>query len=159
MVCFKSIDGNSCLNRFTTRTDYVTDSGVVDMGAHYMMNTPTPTPWSGVHLTLPDSPFTAGDRFDLRAKFRTNQTDTIVDMYVLLDAYGEYWFWPHWNSILESRQYVLPANDTQNIFILKFEWPEGDFGTAESFVFISAIFHADTFDLIGEFGSVEFGYE
>ena len=43
-TCCYSYDGTICMGDRTTRTDEVTDSGVLDMGYHYPAVIPTPTP-------------------------------------------------------------------------------------------------------------------
>ncbi len=43
-ICVGTSEGLICLDRMTTRIDDVWDSGVVDMGYHYMSSLPTPTP-------------------------------------------------------------------------------------------------------------------
>lgn len=45
-VCFTTIDGDVCMSELTTRTDAVTDTGIVDMGFHYGLLQATPTPSS-----------------------------------------------------------------------------------------------------------------
>lgn len=48
-ICFSIPSGDVCMDQFTTRTDEVTDTGIVDMGYHYVpssFSTPTPIPTS-----------------------------------------------------------------------------------------------------------------
>ncbi len=47
-VCFETQTGAVCMDQLTTRTDQITDSGIVDMGFHYQYLEPTPTPTATV---------------------------------------------------------------------------------------------------------------
>ena len=46
-ICYGALGNEFCLDDLTTRTDQITDTGMVDMGFHYPVTelpTPTPTP-------------------------------------------------------------------------------------------------------------------
>jgi len=151
------------LEQFTTRTDSVLDSGVVDIGYHYntfSVPTPTATPHvsEGAFLELSGEQFTSGDHFKLVVMCNTEEGITRVDLYVLLDVYGEYWFHPDWTKELSRETVLFDDEHPIEIIILDFVWPEGDHGTADNLYFWSAITEAETFNIIGEIDIVEFGY-
>jgi len=121
--------------------------------------TPTPTPWSGVQLFLSDDMFSAGEPFKLRALCMGEPGDTAADLYVILDVFGDYWFYPGWNPVPMCRRINLENGHTAYHFILDFIWPEGDFGHADGIYFWSAITTPGTFKPIGDLDCVVFGYD
>ncbi len=164
--------GNPDLNLFgTTRTDHYPDTGIIDMGYHTIVIhiptprptvtiTPTPTPvgWTGVKLIISGDEFTSGDIFKLRAQCMGNPGDTIADLYVILDVYGNYWFHPDWSVPPDYESLNLNENHPVVSFILDFTWPSNIQGSADGLCFWGAILDPATSDLIGDFDRVEFGY-
>ncbi len=122
--------------------------------------TPTATPpeWRGVKLILPGSPFTGDDLFRLRTQCMGDPDDSDVNLYVILDVYGEYWFHPIWSQTPAFESIRLNPSNPVVSFILDFIWPSNIQGSADGFCFWSAILDPATSDLIGDFDRVEFGY-
>lgn len=165
--CVNAGDPTVSMPGGTTRTDEVPDAAPPDLGYHYSApdyQTPTPTPtatpvpWSGVRLSLSNEMFSSGERFLLEASFRADDADTQADLYVLLDAFGVYYFYPDWTSDPDFAIVEVPSGLPGSQVILDFIWPTGDFGQADSLMFWGAIMNSGTFDLIGEIDSVVFGY-
>ncbi len=120
---------------------------------------PTPTPFCGVHLYMGRNHFTAGDVFKLRALISGYPETDGVDLYVVLDVYGQYYFYPDWTQS-PGCQYFPQQGETMNpIFILTFQWPEGDFGVADNLMFWGAILDPDSAGVIGDIDSIEFGFD
>ncbi len=120
--------------------------------------TSTPPEWRGVKLILPGSPFTAGDQFKLRAQCMGDPDDSDVNLYVILDVYGEYWFHPGWTEIPQYETVTLNPSKPVVSFILDFIWPDNTQGSVDGLYFWGAILDQETSDLIGDFDRIEFGY-
>jgi len=120
--------------------------------------TPSPTPWSGVELWLSDTVFTAGDLFQLLARYQAPGAHQ-ADLYVLLDVWGEYWFYPGWTQQPQCATVTLSGSVPLNRLILQFTWPSGDNGAGEGLRFWSGLCSVATADLLGEIAFVEFGFQ
>ncbi len=165
-ICWN--DRAECLNSYTTRTDHVPDSGTVDMGFHYASSlsyptttpvpSPTPDPWTGVQVTLSGNRFTAGDNFKLEVSCLGNPGDPYAEMFVVLDVFGDFWFWPLWTPYLQGLLIELQPDRPVTYTILDFEWFDGDFGEVTGLKFWAAICRPRTYQVIGEIGWAEFGY-
>ncbi len=150
----------------TTRTDEVPDEGRVDLGYHFSAPdsppvpapTVTPATWTGVRLTLPDTDLQAGDRFVLTATCRAPAGHAAADLYVVLDVFGEYFFYPSWSNTPGSESIVLAPDAAVERRILDFVWPAGDVGVVTDLQFRGAILEPGTTSVIGEIDSVSFGY-
>lgn len=80
--------------------------------------------------------FTPGDEFLLTAVTdNANCGDEGIegDLYVILAAYGEYYFWPSWTTAMGSAPRVIAEGSSQEI-ILQFVWPTGA-GTGNAAVY------------------------
>jgi hypothetical protein len=119
---------------------------------------PTPEPWAGVRFIMPDNELEAGDMFRLRAECRGNPEYSLADLYVILDVYGNYWFWPGWSQDIEFQTISLNPDRSIIVFILDFKWPSGDFGSADGLMFWGALLDPQNGALIGNYDHVEFGY-
>ncbi len=171
-ICFQLADLYLCMDQLSTSTQFHFDTGFVDMGAHsYMPHptwtpgptpfpTPTPTlpPYAGTRLSLPGSPFQAGDLVDLRAESRGGDTDYSADLAVVLDVYGEYWFYPGWSQSFDTARIQLDPGTATKTPVLTFLWPAGNFGSAFGLNFWGVIFRPETTQIIGTYDRVTFGY-
>ena len=120
--------------------------------------TPTPTPGTGVQLLLPGSPFTSGRQFRLRAQCEGRPGDTEVDLYVYLEAFGDYWFYPDWTQEIQSRRVALPSDRPVVVFLADFTWPEGSYNPTNDLYFVGAMTQPGTFDIIGNIDWIQWGY-
>ena len=99
----------------------------------------------------------SGDNFILKTKIINNISPMSVDKYIVLDVWGQYWFWPSWSQNIDKK--TLHYNT--GIFIeeiLNFIWPS-NVGSASDIKFWLACFEPDTFNLIGNISYCVFGYE
>jgi len=105
--------------------------------------------------------FTAGRLFDLRVII-TNPYERpfSADLYVLLDVFGEYFFYPGWGAGMDKQRITAPAAAEEAHQILLFNWPQTDAGRIDNIMFHAAIFAPLTFDLI-EHGcdTINFSFE
>jgi len=111
---------------------------------------------------MDDQDLTAGDRFYLYFEVRNADSDnSTVDLYVLLDVFGEYWCWPSWQSIqmgLDGRMgVVLPAYFSESETVLDFIWPDIT-GAADGLMFYGLCCHASTFEIIGNLQVISWSY-
>jgi len=80
-----------------------------------------------------------------------------VDLYIMLDIFGAYWFAPCWSEDL-CHYDVTSLEGRREMDILAFEWPEVS-GRADGLAFWAALFEDGTFNLFGAVDYVTFGYE
>lgn len=177
-VCYPLQGGPLCMGDMTTNTNSVADTGIVDMGFHYhpyQDATPTPTPTmtpdpedtptptatpsdEGVTLILNQSVFQAGDLFKLRASC-SGPANATVDLYIMLDVMGSYWFYPDWTETVCCETFILSEQQLNYKFILDFTWPSEDFGHADGLGFWGAMCDAGTMNTIGSLDHVMFAYQ
>lgn len=176
--CIDAGDPDDPAPEGTTRTDHYPDSGSPDIGFHYFEPdtsptpyptktpdyTPTPTPaptpvlWRGVRLICPDTELTGGDQFQLRAMCMGDSEQAAADLYVILDIYGSYWFYPGWTVLPGHETIELNPLSPVDIFILDFTWPDDVSGCADDLKFWGAILDYETGGLIGDYDVVDFEY-
>ncbi len=111
---------------------------------------------AGSHLSMDDTDLTEGDDFVLGVLAINTEKGNPVDLVVVLDVYGEYFFYPGWNRTFDFS--ILPmeyGRVYQSIFDMK--WPRID-GSLSGLRFWSAILDPETQNLIGELDSTIWGY-
>ncbi len=121
---------------------------------------PTPTPQLpplGVYLYLNQTIFYAGDQFLLQVQISNPEDDIDVLLFVILDVYGNYWFYPSWSQYLDYESLFLTRQTLINKTILDFIWPQNA-GSADDIKFWSAITDPSSFSLIGNYDMVSFSY-
>ncbi len=119
--CFDTPDEKICLGDRSTSRDFTPDTGRVDMGAHYEVDSEIPQ----VLLNLNASFYRAGDLFSLDVTTR-NPGLVIEDahLYIILDCYGEFRFWPSWETTPDFATVTIPENSVDTENILNFIWPD-----------------------------------
>ncbi|MBN1296745.1 hypothetical protein JXA80_08180, partial [bacterium] len=80
-----------------------------------------------------------------------------VDLFVILDVYSMYWFYPAWseNVTWEDIPSLPPGNMIKSIF--SFTWPSGLNGSADGLYFWGGLL-VNGFELMGHIDYVTFGY-
>ncbi len=114
---------------------------------------------AGVTVQMNKTMFTGGDPFVLDA-FAVNESGGIisdVDLFVILDVYQNYWFYPNWNSSVSWIDIGTWQPGTTHFGIFDFVWPEGDVGSATDLRFWGAVLTSDG-QLYGQYDFVTFGY-
>ncbi|MBN1878990.1 right-handed parallel beta-helix repeat-containing protein [bacterium] len=85
-----------CMSDLTTQADLALDSGIVDIGCHFVGNDDCRR--LGVRFIgveeLPDP----GDLVDLEIEVCNPGNILHIDMalFIIMEQFGEYWFWPAW---------------------------------------------------------------
>ena len=119
--------------------------------------TPLPTE-PELDLRLNSALYVAGDRFVLEL-FITNPGPSVpTDVYVLLDVYQNYYFWPSWSQNVDRSAWTLPPWGSKQEMLLDFIWPSGA-GAAAGIYFHAAMFQPGTFAFIGNYDSLSFAFE
>lgn len=114
---------------------------------------------SGVEMMLNSEAFTAGDNFDLNAVMINGSGTTLtnIDLFVILDVYGLYFFYPTFTSDVDWEDYPSLAPGITTVDILTFSWPAGNFGTVEDLAFWGAILDSSA-AIFGNYDKITFGY-
>ncbi len=114
----------------------------------------------GVSLEMPAHRFRAGDVCSLNARLCNNTLIPVNDVrcFVILEAYGQYYFAPGWTTAIECLTVdLLPGPQTIHI-IPSFSWPQIP-GSASDLRFYAGLTNSDMTTLIGEYDTWEFGWE
>ncbi len=87
-----------------------------------------------------------------------NHTSTAIsaDVYIILDVYGSYWFWPSWNTEADFAGRTLLSERTTSEIILDFVWPDYE-GYFDGVILWAAALEPGTTNLIGPYDQVSFG--
>ncbi len=122
--------------------------------------TPTPSPYSGepgVDLMLNAEVFYETDRFLLEIDYlNPNAAPVQADVYLILDVYGVYWFWPSWTHEIDSASRSMPPRNATREILLDFIWPPYN-GTFDGVTLWAAALVPGTSNLIGRYDHVTFG--
>ncbi len=114
---------------------------------------------TGVVLSLSASDFVAGMPFDLDAIMinGTSVPQQNIDLFVILDVYGSYFFYPAFTPDVAWQDIQSLAQGMTTVSILTFDWPAGNFGSAQNLLFWGAMLDASS-SLLGEYDVISFGY-
>jgi photosystem II stability/assembly factor-like uncharacterized protein len=102
--------------------------------------------------------YRAGDRFLLQVTLDNPGAQLTTDMYVVLDVFGDYFFYPSWSETVDFETRILPEASSTTIDLLEFLWPSGA-GSADGLRFWAAVTLQGTTELAAEVDSTEFGFE
>jgi hypothetical protein len=122
----------------------------------------TPTPKSGpdfrIKLNLNRTLFSPGDPFQLVVTIKKPDEDSYYNqpLFVLLDVYGEYYFYPSWNTYLDYKLVDVTVF-IASFPILNFEWPAVT-SSADGIAFHAAILNSSMTSVAGNIDSVAFGW-
>ncbi len=96
---------------------------------------PTPTENISVDVVLNQSTYYAGDLFMLRLRaYNRYSSIRSVRTWLVLDVYGELFFWPSWSKTPEYNVWALASEAWKEKVILNFNWPINS-GIADGIVF------------------------
>ena len=146
------------LDSFTTRTDFVPDQGIVDIGYHYPIPE-YPTPGEKVIKTAINSNqavYESGDTFQITLVVSNSGEAQPANVFVALDVFQTYWFWPSWSQSVDYKTWTLPANDSVEEDIFNLTWPDTD--ATGSATFWAATLNPENTELLGNYDSCTFEY-
>ncbi|MGB3977130.1 MAG: C25 family cysteine peptidase [bacterium] len=117
--------------------------------------TPAPPdlPSTGIHLSMDDYTLKPGSDFNLVLTLRNGLAAPLtVHIFVALEVYGNFWFWPTWVSMEEGIAFVpevtVPAATQLDASILRFVWPDVT-GPAHGLFFYGLLLDSSTLDIVG----------
>lgn len=155
-------DVNGAFNFSGTLTGpHVTATATDTNGNTSVFSVPVSIFGLGVRLEMPSVFYVPGDTCYLRAHVMSDLTRSNVPLFVLLDVYGTYWFWPGWTNTTDySLQNLVPGEVPLDI-VSSFVWPDIGGQTATGIVFWSALLNESMTEVLGGtagIGQWAFGY-
>jgi len=90
---------------------------------------PSTMPATGIHLAMTDTSIVKDDVLHLTYCLRNGMQSTMtVDVFIALEVYGSYWFWPSWISMDEGIAFdpsvSVSAASEMTADVIQFTWPE-----------------------------------
>ncbi|MBN1355793.1 CRTAC1 family protein [bacterium] len=106
----------------------------------------------GVRLQMPGTYFSPGDVCSLSALLYNSGPDPIEDamLFIILDVYGMYFFYPTWSEMVNWGTVDLPAGVRYLPVIPEFHWPDTGASAADGLVFWGGALDATGTELIGD---------
>ena len=100
---------------------------------------------------MPDTYFSPGDTCRLTAFIRNFSGSALnnVPFFVILDVYGQRWFFDDWTGELDYQTITVPPGTTEKTIIEEFTWPDTGNQTAEDIVFLSAVLNQEFTQIFG----------
>ncbi len=125
-------------------------------------STPAPCSQTGVEVIMPSHHFAGGDPCGCRVRICNAEGRRLekIPLFVVLDAYGTYFFAP---SLTENFDHYLPEYPsfevglTEVIVLPEFEWPHNS-GNAENIYWYGALVNEEMTNIIGKMGVFTFGW-
>ena len=124
--------------------------------------TPTNTPeynQTGIWIFCNQEIYHPGDHFILQTQtVNAEDYEITAQEYIVLDVYGEYWFYPSWSKDIDYVVVVLEPHSFNSDTILDFIFPQ----VSESLYnikFWAALLDPEKYSIIGHFGYCNFGFE
>lgn len=127
------------------------------VSTHTPGSSPTPANETLIQLSINQSTFSPGDSFVLNCDITNGASARAVDRYIILDVYGNYWFYPTWTQSADHVNETMAANHQDTITIFNFQWPQVE-GHADSLRFWAAHVDPSEGTLIGDYSMVTFSY-
>jgi hypothetical protein len=120
--------------------------------------TPPPAPDFKLKMKLNQTVFRPGDPFSLVVTIGKPDSQSYFDqpLCVILDLYGDYFFYPLWDRFFDYALVDLTIF-IESFRILQFDWPDVT-GHADGIVFHAAVLGSDMMSVAGNVDSVEFGW-
>jgi hypothetical protein len=109
-----------------------------------------------INIATSQAVFGTGDPFILTYSLTNYRTAETVDEWVILDAGGQYWFWPEWTTVPSSRTRTIQEYCASEETLLNFVWP-GVSGHMEGMRFWAAALDHESQQLL-DYGSTEWGW-
>jgi hypothetical protein len=143
-VCFETAEGTRCLDTFSTRTDSAYDVDLADLGFHYPgLECDT----LGISLVISTIHLKPGDAMTLTVEICNPSPDNLsARVYLVLDTYGQFWFWPSWASEIDFHLLDLSPGLTSFV-VFDFAWP--DTGSTGNATCIALMTNSDGTDALG----------
>lgn len=129
--------------------------------------TPTPAPTAtpepdcdatGVTISMPAHHFTAGDPCNMILTLCNTMDDTQnnVPLFVILDVYGQLFFWPDFNEF-DYQEINLAPGESEMVILPDFTWP-ANAGEADNIHWYAGMTNQEMNTLFGDFGMWTFSW-
>lgn len=99
-----------------------------------------------INVNMNQKIYEAGDTCILSLMLRNPGPTDTVDEFLILDVFGEYWFWPSFEQDLDFRTKTIPQGFEEFETVLEFVWPSGA-GAADGIIFWAACLDSGTTNL------------
>ncbi len=119
--------------------------------------TPIPNPGRWVYLDINSTYFTSGDQFLLTCRVQNNDDPLDAPLFILLEVYGQYWFYPDWTQDLAYQPLSMEYGFDELYTILDFEWPATD-QSATGINFFAALVDQEMTMLMSNLSQITFGF-
>ena len=129
--------------------------------------TPTPTPTEppsvrplGAYLEMPTDYYSFGEICYVKTTVSNDTPDlyTEVPLFVLLDCYGIFFWWPSWSNDIDYIMIDVEPMIEQEYWVIEpFIWPDVD-SVASNIWFYTAMTDKKITQILGLFDSFEFGW-
>ncbi len=121
--------------------------------------TPAPTHPQMVTFTLSlnQQEFRPLDQFRLSGRLTGGPYDTTVDLYIVLDVYSQYYFYPSWEQEITFARIEIEHYWDVTLDIFNFAWPR-NVGQASGLWFYGIICEPGTYNLVANYSSIAFSY-
>lgn len=107
---------------------------------------------------MPATYYRSGDVFSLDVRVANpGEPRGLKPLFIILDVYGEYWFWPSWKQQLDYHWIDLQSGSSTYPVIASFFWPEGA-GSADGIVFWGGLTDERITVVIGLIDTIAWGY-
>lgn len=114
---------------------------------------------------MPLSHYRPGDICYLNAEICNpgSESGGMYPLFVILDVFGEYWFWPSWvhheppDFQIDYREIELKPGLQLLGIIPPFPWPSGA-GSLSGIVFWGALTNREITDILGVYDRIEWSY-
>ncbi len=114
--------------------------------------------FDGITLFMPSGYFSGGTPCQLLAwVFNTSDMTRNLNLYVVLDVFGNYFFAPAWTGAAASSPISVAPGRTEIEILAEFPWPHGT-GTATGILFWGAVLDPATGVIFGQLDRFAFGW-
>jgi len=156
-ICWTVGSDMICMDEFTTQVSMAQDTGNVDMGYHWAPNDDCLR--FGMRFNGPETEPETGDMvgLDITACNPGSITHNNLNLFVIMEEAGEFWFWPSWSSSDWMTVTVSPGTTSWTIYP---EEPWSDpaplwYGNA----FYGALTNSAVTEVMGEIGIYPYRFD
>ena len=111
----------------------------------------------GISVSLNRMHYTGGDHFSVSLDVSNPGEEVSADQYVVLEVYGEYFWYPRWGSDPEPVGLLLSEGYKTREEIISVDLPDS-LGTGGPFHFYAALCISGTYDLVGDYSGAAFWF-
>ena len=111
-----------------------------------------------IQIVMPADHYVTGDTFYLNTQiWNPNVPEKQTAVFVFLDVFGSYFFWPGWTETPDFKFIDLPSGPLNLSILPEFQWP-ADTGTIDGIGIYAAMTDHSLTELYGSYDHVTFGW-